>query len=431
MKKSRSLSRHNTKIGQHKRLTKLYVTKWSVLAAFTLVSFCIAVVFMVIAGAAQSWRATSLVNAPSARTNSCSVWTGTEMIVWGGGLSYLPINMSGIQQITNNQGILTTNTGSLYSPTTNSWRPTSQSLAPSGRQQHTCIWTGQTNSTATSNKMIVFGGWDGTSLAGGGTYDPVTDSWQEVSLVGAPSPRHATSIIWTGDTGNVLTSYKAIVFGGWNSPANFAYGDGGMFDPLTNTWQPLGILYDTARVIEGRVGHTAVWDDRNNLMLICGGSGTSFNALGCASYDPASMTWQDISHPAILRWSHVAIWTGTKMLITGGRDNYKVFDDTFVYDPAANQWSQLATSTHAKRSMHIGLWTGTQLVIWGGYDDSFDILNKGMIFDPATNTWIQTVQDGVPSGRVNHTGVWTGTEAIFWGGVSSEGIQNTGGVLTL
>jgi hypothetical protein len=32
----------------------------------------------------DSWAATSITNAPDARYNHTAVWTGSEMIVWGG-----------------------------------------------------------------------------------------------------------------------------------------------------------------------------------------------------------------------------------------------------------------------------------------------------------------------------------------------------------
>jgi hypothetical protein len=32
----------------------------------------------------DSWTVTSTVGAPAARSNQTAVWTGTEMIVWGG-----------------------------------------------------------------------------------------------------------------------------------------------------------------------------------------------------------------------------------------------------------------------------------------------------------------------------------------------------------
>lgn len=39
---------------------------------------------------ADNWTPTSLLNAPTARRNSAAAWTGTFMVVWGGGADYLP-----------------------------------------------------------------------------------------------------------------------------------------------------------------------------------------------------------------------------------------------------------------------------------------------------------------------------------------------------
>jgi hypothetical protein len=36
----------------------------------------------------NSWTATSITNAPTAREQHTAVWTGSEMIVWGGGASF-------------------------------------------------------------------------------------------------------------------------------------------------------------------------------------------------------------------------------------------------------------------------------------------------------------------------------------------------------
>src|SRR6266699_1246319 len=53
----------------------------------------------------DTWTATSTTSAPTARDLQTAVWTGTEMIVWGGIID--PINY--------------TNTGGKYNPTTDSW----------------------------------------------------------------------------------------------------------------------------------------------------------------------------------------------------------------------------------------------------------------------------------------------------------------------
>src|SRR5438046_6659989 len=81
----------------------------------------------------DSWTATSTINAPAARGSHTAVWTGSEMIVWGGwnGSSYL-------------------NTGGRYNPSTDGWTATSLTNAPVGRSQHTAVWTG--------SQMILWGG---------------------------------------------------------------------------------------------------------------------------------------------------------------------------------------------------------------------------------------------------------------------------------
>jgi N-acetylneuraminic acid mutarotase len=81
----------------------------------------------------DSWTDTSTINAPEARGGYTTVWTGSEMIVWGG----------------SNDDYF--NTGGRYNPNTDSWLATSLSNAPSARRLHTAVWTG--------SEMIVWGGY--------------------------------------------------------------------------------------------------------------------------------------------------------------------------------------------------------------------------------------------------------------------------------
>lgn len=92
-------------------------------------------------GVNGNWIATSTVSAPAAREQGQSaVWTGAEMIVWGGGT------------FATNTWL---NTGGRYNPSTDSWLPTSTTGAPSVRTHHTAVWTG--------TEMIVWGGFDGST----------------------------------------------------------------------------------------------------------------------------------------------------------------------------------------------------------------------------------------------------------------------------
>src|SRR5438552_13532214 len=76
----------------------------------------------------DTWTATTLANAPSPRNRHVAVWTGSEIIVWGGDFSdgtthYL-------------------NTGGRYNPSTDSWTATSTINAPNQRRDHRAAWTG-------------------------------------------------------------------------------------------------------------------------------------------------------------------------------------------------------------------------------------------------------------------------------------------------
>src|SRR6266446_5370416 len=68
----------------------------------------------------DTWTATSTTSAPAARVEHTAVWTGSEMIVWGG--------FNGSNNL---------NTGGRYNPATDSWTATSTTNAPSARSIHT------------------------------------------------------------------------------------------------------------------------------------------------------------------------------------------------------------------------------------------------------------------------------------------------------
>src|SRR5262249_55419665 len=85
----------------------------------------------------DDWTATRTTNATTARPGGAGVWTGSEMIVWGGGDSSADVN-----------------TGGRYDPGTDSWTATSITNAPHARAGHTALWTG--------SEMIVWGGQVGS-----------------------------------------------------------------------------------------------------------------------------------------------------------------------------------------------------------------------------------------------------------------------------
>jgi len=107
--------------------------------------------------------------------------------------------------------------------------------APSGRGNHTAIWTG--------SRMVV---WGGNYLNTGGRYDPVMDAWTATSTVGAPSARSNHTAVWTGSL--------MVVWGGYGSGITHL-NTGGRYDPVTDTWTATS----TVGAPSARYLHTAVW----------------------------------------------------------------------------------------------------------------------------------------------------------------------------
>ena len=199
----------------------------------------------------DQWGATSTTNAPTARWSHTAVWTGSEMIVWGGGWS--------------------TNTGGRYNPSTDSWTATSTTNAPSARSDHRAVWTG--------SEMIV---WAGGSydpehfLNTGGRYNPSTDSWTATSMTNAPEARRSLTAVWTGS--------QMIVWGGYD--ANRQTNTGGRYDPGTDRW----IATSMTKAPTARSLHTAVWTGGE--MIIWGGrhyDGINAHDLNTGGkYDPST-----------------------------------------------------------------------------------------------------------------------------------------------
>src|SRR5438309_2225030 len=152
----------------------------------------------------DTWTPTSLTNAPDSRSNHTAVWTGSEMMAWGGG----------------GNGVL--NTGGRYNPGTDSWTATNTTNAPDGRAYHTAVWTG--------SDVIVWGGVGSgpIGLNSGGRYNPSSDSWTATSTSSAPAGRFQHSAVWTGS--------EMIVWGGNAGQFGGLLNSGGCYNPGTDSW---------------------------------------------------------------------------------------------------------------------------------------------------------------------------------------------------
>jgi N-acetylneuraminic acid mutarotase len=266
--------------------------------------------------------------------------------------------------------------------------------------------------------MIVWGGWNNSSgcLNDGGRYNPVADSWTAVAPTGAPAPRKAHTVVWTGS--------EMIIWGGYNGND---LNDGGRYNPVADSWTAV----PTTGAPAARVAHTAVWTGSE--MIVWGGdywygdSYAYFNDGG--RYNPAANVWMSLSSTGAPtgRSSHTAVWTGREMIVWGGYYYYNgdvyYLSDGGRCNPVANSWKPVATNgAPAAREWHTVVWTGSEMIVWGGAGNGYSIgLNDGGRFNPAANSWTAVPSADTLAARELHTAVWTGSEMILFGGQGSAG----------
>jgi N-acetylneuraminic acid mutarotase len=346
----------------------------------------------------DSWTATDTVGAPSPRQFHTSVWTGSEMVVWAG----------------EGPGVFNTlNDGARYAPATDSWTAMTNANAPDARIFHSAISTGP--------EMLVFGGCntDGCFdfMTAGARYDLAGDTWSPISAVDEPSRRYRHSAIWTGD--------QMIVYGGCtHDECSFQSSAGGRYDPATDTWTATSLTGSSSRA-----SHTAIWTGTE--MIIwggCSGGECQTESPTGGRYDPATDSWVSMSVETgpVARINHAAVWTGAEMILWGGAG---ASNDGARYDPATDHWFSVNPIGGKGRDRPTAIWTGTEMLVWAGSQAGVGASNTGERYDVISDSWTNMSTAGAPLARLNQSGVWTGTEMIVWGGCTGciTPYFNTGG----
>jgi N-acetylneuraminic acid mutarotase len=357
-----------------------------------------------------------------------AVWTGSEMIVWGG--------------VTSFGG--RTNSGARYSPATDTWSSTSTLAAPRARAGHAAYWTG--------TEMLIWGGTGGTFTNGdgpsrpdllntGGRYNPLTDTWTPTSTVGAPFTSGLT--VWTGSkmlvAGGSAVSVYDLASDTWKttSPTNtpgvgskavwtgtemFVWGGvnnttgkrGGLYNPATDTWRQPNTLNAPAE----RTGFSMVWTGTE--AVVWGGYEGNFVTLKTGGrYNPATDTWTPTStaNAPAARYGHAAVWSGSEMIIHGGDlrpgGQTQHTNTGARYNPVNDSWTQTATAKSPVKSAHVAVWADTELIVWGGQSVTGVVQREAARYSPSNDTWTPANSNDAP--LYLDRGVWTGAEMLVWG----------------
>lgn len=228
------------------------------------------------------------------RSRPASVWTGEELLIWGGADFNTPYPYDAYAD------------GAAFDPSTGTWgEPLPQ--APIDARQPFAVWTG--------TEMIVWGSQDREQRrVDGAAYEPASNSWRRIA--DAPGELTDATAVWTGQE---MIVFGAALHGGNHAETDSAIGIA--YDPAADSWRdlPESNLYTNA--------NDAIWIGAGLLAW-------DYN-LDSQIYDPATNRWSDAGKAPTDECEDVptSVWAG----VAYG----KLCGDLVTFDPESGTWQRI------------------------------------------------------------------------------------------
>lgn len=307
------------------------------------------------------WRA--LPPAPlSPRDGQSAVWTGSEVLIWGG---YDQVSVNAFH---------VTNDGAAYNPATNTWRPLP--AAPlSARADVIATWTG--------SSMVVLGGHPAVltdtigGFSDGAAYDPVKNRWQHVDPPGAVS-------------GHPLVWRRAVEADGqllaWSEWSSIASGGADLFTyaEQTNQWRLVPSTPGSPPDVQD-----ALWTGQ--VALVRGAPYVCGSCLGPSppevtdSYDPVANTWTKLPADPLANTHPVSTWTTGSLFSFDVQATYGALQpgDASAYNPTTRQWTLLPAAPFACNTPQPPTWTGHEILLYCPHTTiGAGPMNDGLAYTP-------------------------------------------------
>jgi len=327
--------------------------------------------------------------------------------------------------------------------------------APQGRYAHSAVYD------PGSNRLIVFGGqsigvflndvWVLANANGQGG----TPSWTLLAAIGAPAVRAYHSAVYDP------ASNRMIVFGGQTTYGNlttnvvWVLSNANGLEPVMPAWTQLIASGSPS----SRLGHSAVYDQKSNRMIIFGGQIDTIqatmtndvwvlsNANGLEATPAAWTRLAPINVPPTPRALQTAVYdpTSNRMILFAGFDPTVTSDlwtlsNANGLEPVMPAWNKLTVSGGPiGRYAHTAVYdqTSNRMTVFGGFLANFSIGNDVWVLSNASGlggapAWTQLTVSGGPIARYSHTAVYhqaTNRMTVF-GGFASPARLNDVWVLS-
>ncbi len=253
---------------------------------------------------------------------------------------------------------------------------------------------------------------------------PAASEWSEMNPEGSPTPRVNFATVY--DTG----ADRVILFGGYDgtshgSDETFAY------DFETNRWSNL------APAVHPDAGwtHQAAYDSRAGRVIMFGGYDGVTGSFTDATwaFDSGNNTWTDRSpaiHPSVRSRQGMAYDTQSdRVILFGGLGQDGYSGDTWAYDSAANAWTDRTTTNHPEGRRSMGMAydsSADRIILFGGTNASLTGQQDTWSYDFDTNAWTNLDPPTSPSGRYGFGFAYDSAidRCILFGGLTAGGASS-------
>jgi len=297
----------------------------------------------------------------SARSQAASVWTGKSVFIWGGYVD------SDATRATD---------GALYTPADQSWtRVPTAPVAVYGQVR--AFWTGRVvvlvSTPPWAGQNTPVGANEGSDTVNAQSYDPATHKWARLPDLRLPSDHTADVVVDLG-VGNYIYLWSMWSHNTTTGPNSFSTTAG--VDSYTLEVDKRRWISNDFALPDDRVSSTPLWTGRDIAMpAVRQWFGTASRGpeqmnLAGVVLDPSNSSTRPIRHGPVDDLNAQYLWTGAALLAfnsgteTSDANGHVYPGRVAAWSPTTNTWTRLANAPF-QAGEPFAVWTGKELLIWG------------------------------------------------------------------
>lgn len=276
-----------------------------------------------------------------------------------------------------------------------------------GRSAHTATLL----SSLSSAKVLVVGGYNGTSIGTAELFDPSNGTFSTTGSLAHAREFHSATLLANG---------KVLIAGGISFGTATASAE--LYDPTT------GLFTATGNLMSARSDHSATLLPSGKV-LIAGGRLQAVYSSTAEIYDPTTGLFTVTANaPLALRATHTATWLPgiSKVLIAGGYNGSSDMSSAELYDPATDAFTSTGGMSTTRAYHSATLLAGGKVLIVGGAATTVTEL-----YDPAAGTFAATGSLVTERDRYHAAALLPNGKVLITGGVGAGASQPLLGVAEL